>query len=99
VAADTIGMLTAIAADASGAPRVYISDVAPEEFAQISDCSTIHAVDVCARTSARRCGRPPTAVQDTEAMEAVNGTFGLRRLATVAELLGLLSESPETERC
>lgn len=39
-----------------------------------------------------------TAVQGAEAMEAVNGTFGLRRLAAVAELLGLLAESPETER-
>lgn len=39
-----------------------------------------------------------TALTGAEAMEAVNGTFGLRRLAAVAELLGLLAESPETER-
>ncbi|WP_424347516.1 helix-turn-helix domain-containing protein [Kocuria sp. CH-021] len=39
-----------------------------------------------------------TAAQGAAAMEAVNGTFGLRRLAAVAELLGLLAESPETER-
>ena len=31
-----------------------------------------------------------TAVQGAEAMEAVNGTFGLRRLAAVAELLAVL---------
>ncbi|EYT55639.1 AraC family transcriptional regulator [Kocuria sp. UCD-OTCP] len=39
-----------------------------------------------------------TAVQGAEAMEAVNGTFGLRRLAAVAELLAVLAESPESER-
>ncbi|MGG7652704.1 helix-turn-helix domain-containing protein [Kocuria rosea] len=39
-----------------------------------------------------------TAVQGAEAMEAVNGTFGLRRLAAVAELLAVLAESPEGER-
>ncbi|WP_298587216.1 AraC family transcriptional regulator [uncultured Kocuria sp.] len=39
-----------------------------------------------------------TAVQGAEAMEAVNGTFGLRRLAAAAELLAVLAESPESER-
>lgn len=43
--AGTIGVLTAIAAAASGASRVYISDVAPEKFAKIEAYPTIHPVD------------------------------------------------------
>lgn len=39
-----------------------------------------------------------TAVEGAAAMEAVHGTFGLRRLAAVAELLGVLAESPESDR-
>ena len=46
VGAGTIGVLTAIAAAASGASRVYISDVAPEKFAKIEAYPTIHPVDV-----------------------------------------------------
>ena len=38
--------MPAIAAAASGASRVYISDVAPEKFAKIEAYPTIHAVDV-----------------------------------------------------
>lgn len=45
VGAGTIGVLTAIAAAASGASRVYISDVASEKFEKISDYPTIHPVD------------------------------------------------------
>lgn len=42
------------------------------------------------------CGR--TAVEGAQALEAVQGTFGLRRLAAVAELLGVLADSPESDR-
>ena len=45
VGAGTIGVLTAIAATASGASRVYISDVAPEKFAKLEAYPTIHPVD------------------------------------------------------
>jgi AraC-like DNA-binding protein len=39
-----------------------------------------------------------TAAEGAAALEAVEGTFGLRRLAAVTELLGVLAESPEAER-
>ncbi|MEB3369083.1 AraC family transcriptional regulator [Saccharopolyspora mangrovi] len=39
-----------------------------------------------------------TAVEGAQALEAVQGTFGLRRLAAVAELLGVLADSPESDR-
>lgn len=39
-----------------------------------------------------------TALRGAKALEAIEGTFGLRRLAAVAELLGVLAESPESER-
>ena len=42
------------------------------------------------------CGR--AAVEGAAALEAVQGTFGLRRLAAVAELLSVLAESPESDR-
>lgn len=45
VGAGTIGVLTAIAAAASGASRVYVSDVAPQKFAKLAAYPTIHAVD------------------------------------------------------
>lgn len=45
VGAGTIGVLTAIAATASGASRVYISDVAPEKFAKLRAYPTVHPVD------------------------------------------------------
>lgn len=38
------------------------------------------------------------AVAGAADMEAVDGTFGLRRLAAVAELLEVVAESPESER-
>ena len=43
--AGTIGVLTAIAATAGGASRVYISDVAPEKFAKLRAYPTVHPVD------------------------------------------------------
>jgi D-xylulose reductase len=46
VGAGTIGVLTAIAAAASGASRVYISDVAPEKLAKLEAYPTIHPADV-----------------------------------------------------
>lgn len=39
-----------------------------------------------------------TAVEGAAAVEAVQDTFGLRRLAAVAELLSVLAESPESDR-
>ncbi|MFC7344240.1 helix-turn-helix domain-containing protein [Saccharopolyspora griseoalba] len=39
-----------------------------------------------------------TAVEGAAAVEAVRDTFGLRRLAAVAELLCVLAESPESDR-
>jgi AraC-like DNA-binding protein len=42
--------------------------------------------------------RGRTAAEGAAALEAVEGTFGLRRLAAVTELLGVLAESPEADR-
>jgi AraC-like DNA-binding protein len=39
-----------------------------------------------------------SAEEGTAALEAVQGTFGLRRLAAVTELLSVLAESPESDR-